>query len=259
MGGHNRNQNRKPTRREKAQASIAAKAVEQGLGAAIKPAKPVMVGVKLDLTPNQKNVANMIKANELVFVEGPAGSGKTVGILAEFVQQYQANRNLKLIVIRTPVEAGSDKIGFLPDDYNKKIEPHFQSAKDALVLLMGAGKVECDMNERIFFKIPNYALGSTWDNALVLIDEAQQLQPMIMKLLLERAGKNTKIVVAGDRTQLYVKDVTRNGLSHAMTKFVNPEGEPYYPNVDWFKFPIEDSKTRSELAYTVVHAYSQER
>lgn len=246
--GNSRNQTRKPTRKEKI-----AGIDEQQFDV------PVMTGIKLDLTPNQTHVGNLIKSHDLVFVEGPAGCGKTVGILAEFVKRYQTDRSMKLIVIRTPVEAGSDKIGFLPDDYNKKIEPHFQSARDALNLLMGKGKVDCDMDKRIFFKIPNYCLGSTWDNALVLIDEAQQLQPMIMKLLLERAGQNTKIVVAGDRTQLYVKDVTRNGLSNAMAKFVDPDGEPYYDNVEWFRFPIEDSRTRSDLAYTVVHAYSQER
>lgn len=246
--GNSRNQTRKPTRKEK-MAGIE----DQQF------AVPVMTGIKLDLTPNQTHVGNLIKSKDLVFVEGPAGCGKTVGILAEFVKRYQSDRTMNIIIIRTPVEAGSDKIGFLPDDYNKKIEPHFQSARDALNLLMGKGKVDCDMDKRIFFKIPNYALGATWDNALVLIDEAQQLQPMIMKLLLERAGKNTKIVVAGDRTQLYVKDVTRNGLSNAMTKFISLDGEPYYDIVDWFRFPIEDSRTRSELAYTVVHAYSQDR
>lgn len=214
---------------------------------------------KIALTDNQILVGNLIKAHDLVFVEGNAGCGKTLGVLAEFAVRYMADRSLKLIVIRTPVEAGSDKIGFLPDDYNKKIEPHFASARDALNMLLGKNKVECDMDNRIFFKIPNYCLGSTWDNALVLIDEAQQLQPMILKLLLERAGQNTKIVVVGDRSQLYVKDVTRNGMTDAMKRFFNKDGLPYYPNVNKFKFPIEDSKTRSELAFTVVHAYNQDR
>jgi len=254
-------QPRKPTRREKAQAGQAVKAVDQGLGGAIAPRKrsAVMVGQKLNLTNSQKIVGNLIKSKGIIFVEGTAGTGKTTGILSEFVEQYLADNTKQIIVIRTPVEAGSDKIGFLPNGLDDKIEPHFASAKDILNVLLGRGKVECDMNERIHFKIPNYMLGSTLDNSLVLIDEAQQIQPMIMKLLLERAGKNTTIVVAGDPTQLYVNDTTRNGLAHAKSQFISPDGEPYYPTVDCFTFPLEDSKTRSELAYTVVHAYNTKR
>jgi phosphate starvation-inducible protein PhoH len=261
-------QNRKPTRKERADVKSYLTAFEQGLDQGLDQTPrrrnrnqlaAVMVGKKLDLTTSQKTVGNLIKSKDLIFVEGTAGTGKTTGILAEFVEQYLADNTKQLIVIRTPVEAGADKIGFLPNGLDDKIEPHFASAKDALNLLLGKGKVECDMNNRIFFKIPNYCLGATWDNALVLIDEAQQIQPMIMKLLLERAGKNTKIVVAGDPTQLYVTDTTRNGLANAKSKFIASNGESFYPMVDWFTFPLEDSKTRSELAFTVVHAYNTQR
>lgn len=270
--GAKRTQNRRPTRAERAAAKQIATAYDQGFEPVLdqtprernrrnrnQPAA-LMVGAKLDLTQSQKTVGNLIKTKDLIFVEGTAGTGKTTGILAEFVQQYLADSNKQIIVIRTPVEAGADKIGFLPNGLDDKIEPHFASAKDTLNLLLGKGKVECDMGHRIQFKIPNYCLGSTWDNALVLIDEAQQIQPMIMKLLLERAGKNTKIVVAGDPTQLYVNDTTRNGLANARSQFIDPKGDSYYPDmVDWFRFPLEDSKTRSELAFTVVHAYNTKR
>lgn len=261
-------QNRRPTRNERRQAKGVMTAIEQGFDQAIdtKPqrgrkggARPADKVVKLELTKSQKQVGNLIKAKDLVFVEGAAGSGKTTGILAEFAQTYLADTTKQIIIIRTPVEAGPDKIGFLPNGLDDKIEPHFASAKEVLNLLLGSGKVQSDTGHRIHFKIPNYCLGSTWDNALVLIDEAQQMPPMIMKLLLERAGKNTKIVVAGDPSQLYVTDKNRNGLSHAMDQFIDKDGEPYYDSVDWFRFPLEDSKTRSELAYTVVHAYNTQR
>ena len=273
--GNTQNRNNRPTRAERRAVKATLSAFEKGLGEAIdlnprsqkerggkspkRPSTATMVGIKLDLTKSQKTVGNLIKSRDLLFIQGAAGCGKTTGILSEFVEQYLADSNKQIIVIRTPVEAGADKIGFLPNGLSDKIEPHFAAAKDALNLLLGKGKVECDMDERIHFKIPNYCLGATWDNALVLIDEAQQIQPMIMKLLLERAGKNTKIVVAGDPTQLYVNDTTRNGLSNARSKFIDTDGVPFYPNVDWFDFPLEDSKTRSELAFTVVHAYNTQR
>lgn len=266
--GAKRTQNRKPTRKERQDGKSYLTAFEQGLDKGLDQTPnrrnrnqnaAVMVGKKLDLTTSQKAVGNLIKSKDLIFVEGTAGTGKTTGILAEFTEHYLADNTRQIIIIRTPVEAGADKIGFLPNGLDDKIEPHFASAKDALNLLLGKGKVECDLNNRIFFKIPNYCLGATWDNALVLIDEAQQIQPMIMKLLLERAGKNTKIVVAGDPTQLYVTDTTRNGLANAKSKFIASNGESFYPMVDHFTFPLEDSKTRSELAFTVVHAYNTQR
>jgi phosphate starvation-inducible PhoH-like protein len=254
--GNKSNQQRRPSRRDKELAAAAVKAAQQGLGGAIKEKPAIMVGKKIDLTESQKTLGNIIKSNDLVFVEGSAGSGKSTGVLAEFVSTYLADNTKKIIVIRTPVEAGSDKIGFLPNGYDEKVAPHFEAAKDTLNMLLGKGKVECDMDHRIFFKIPNYCLGQTFDNALVMIDEAQQLQPMIMKLLLERAGQNTKVVVVGDPSQLYVNDKARNGLTDAMDRFIGQDGEPFYPLVDWFKFPIEDCKTRSDLAFTVVKAYS---
>ncbi|UOL48799.1 phosphate starvation-inducible protein [Pseudomonas phage Astolliot] len=251
MGNSNGKQPRL-TRKEKQTLEAEQRAAMQGLGAAL---QAVATTSKLDLTKSQRTLGNHIKTYDLTFVTGAAGSGKTTGVLAEYVSQYLSDKTKQIIVIRTPVEAGSDKVGFLPDDLSAKMEPHFVSARDVLNTLLGREKVTCDMNKRIFFKIPNYCLGSTWDNALVLIDEAQQIQPMIMKLLLERAGKNTKIVVAGDPTQLYVEDKTRNGLTHARAKFI-VDGESKYPNVSSFDFPLEDSKTRSDLAYTVVHAYN---
>ena len=113
--------------------------------------------------------------------------------------------------------------------------------------------------KKLKFLIPNYVLGSTLDNSLILIDEAQQLQPLILKLLLERIGKNSVCVVAGDRKQLYTTDKNRNGLSDAINRFFRSDKDglliPRYENVEHMEFIVDDVQ-RSDIVKTVIKAYS---
>lgn len=207
------------------------------------------------MSPAQKQCQNVIRANTLSFIQGPAGTGKSLGILHYFVQKYLENNNLEIIVIKTPVESsGKDRIGFLPDDLNSKLEPHFAATKKTLCDLLSAGKVESDIGNRIHFMCPNFILGSTLDNALILIEEAQQLEPMIMKLLLERIGKNSVCVVTGDPMQLYTYDKNRNGLTDAVNRFFTDKGVSKYPDVGLFKFKPEDVQ-RSDIVKIVIEAY----
>jgi phosphate starvation-inducible PhoH-like protein len=207
------------------------------------------------LTPSQQELANKIVANDLVFCEGPAGTGKSLTVLHTFVKEYLKDGSKKIIFIRTPVEAGMDKIGALPDGLDAKIEPHFASAKSLLEMLLSKGKVETDLSHRIHFKIPNFVLGATFDNALVCIDEAQQLPPLILKLLLERTGLNTKVVVLGDNSQLYVDSRGRNALLDAIPRFFHKDKTSRFPNVCYHKFEVDDVQ-RSELVKSVIRAYS---
>lgn len=227
-------------------------------------------GIKnINLSEAQKNCINVIKNNVITFIEGYAGTGKTLCALHYAVTEYLKDRSNNIIVIRTPVENNTDKIGFLPASLAEKCEPHFVSAKDALDLLLNKEKVEADLkntkNQRIQFKIPNYALGVTFENATIIIDEAQMLQPLIMKLLLERIGNNSKLIILGDQSQIYNKDTARNGLKDALTKFFNHTvdenqtiivQEPKYEDIGYFKFNIEDMQ-RSDIVKTVIRAYNK--
>lgn len=208
------------------------------------------------LTPNQQELAAKIVANTITFVDSPAGTGKSLCVLHTFVKEYLRDASKRIIIIRTPVEAGGlDKLGFLPDDLASKVEPHFASTKRLLEQLLNRGKVETDMDNRIFFKVPNFELGATWDNSLVLIDEAQALQPMIMKLLLERIGVNTRVVVAGDSSQLYATDASqRNGLKDALGRFLDDDKEPKFDDIAFHRFTVSDVM-RSEIVKTVITAY----
>lgn len=208
------------------------------------------------LTSTQKELSNKIINNSLTFVDSPAGTGKTLTILYTFVKEYLNDPSKRIIVIRTPVEAGGlDKVGFLPSELHLKLEPHFASTKKILEQLLNKGKVETDIDNRIFFKVPNFELGATWDNSLVLIDESQALQPMIMKLLLERIGVNTRVVVAGDSSQLYATEAAkRNGLKDALGRFFNDNMTSKFEDVAFHRFGIQDVQ-RSEIVKTVITAY----
>lgn len=220
------------------------------------------------LSTAQKECIDVIKNNIITFICGYAGTGKTLCALYYAVTEYLKSRENNIIVIRTPVENNTDKIGFLPASLAEKCEPHFVSAKDALDLLLNKEKVDADLknvkNQRIQFKIPNYALGVTFENATIIIDEAQMLQPLIMKLLLERIGKNSKLIILGDQSQIYTKDIARNGLKDALTKFFDYTvidnqkiivNEPKYEDIGYFEFSVEDMQ-RSDIVKTVIKAYN---
>lgn len=207
-------------------------------------------------TEAQRELISKINSHALTFVEAPAGTGKSASVLYAFCKEYVKDPSKKIIIVRTPVEAGIDRIGALPDDYHKKIEPHFESTKMLLEQMLSKGKVENDLNHRIFFKIPNYCLGATFDNCLVLIDEVQQLQPMILKLMLERIGLDSKVVVAGDSTQLYADNSNkRNALKDAVPRFFHEDKSARYPDTAYHSFNVQQVM-RSEIVKTVITAYT---
>ena len=210
---------------------------------------------RITLTETQEVFRQKILSNDLVFCVAPAGTGKTLAAFYTAVQEYLNDPSMKIIYVRTPVEAGMDKIGALPDGLNAKIEPHFASAKALLELLLTKGKVENDLDHRILFKVPNFCLGATFDNAIVIIDEAQQLPPLILKLLLERLGKYSKAVVLGDNTQLYTDSKGRNALLDAIPRFFDQNLMGKYPEVCYHGFSVDDVQ-RSDIVKTVIRAYS---
>jgi len=208
-------------------------------------------------TDSQKTLINKIRENTLTFCDSEAGTGKTSATLFHFCKEYIADPYKEIVIVRTPVEIGNDKIGFLPNGYGDKVAVHFASAREILEQFLGKSRVEADLGNRIHFKIPNYMLGSTISNSLVLIDEAQQLQPMILKLLLERTGLDTKVVIAGCSNQLYSTGKDRNALADALQRFfIFQDGEVYkkYDDVGYHEFDIEEIQ-RAEIVKTVIRAY----
>ena len=208
-------------------------------------------------TPSQKQFINKIRENVITFVDSEAGTGKSSAVLWHYCKEYLLDKSKNIYIIRTPVEAGSDKVGFLPNSLQEKCAPHFASSKVLLEQFLGKGRVEDDMEKRIFFKIPNFCLGATWNNCLILIDEVQQIQPIILKLLLERIGDNTKVVVAGCSSQLYVKEKDRNALADAISRFFVKEDGEYvakYADMGYHEFDLEECH-RADVVKDIIRGY----
>jgi phosphate starvation-inducible protein PhoH and related proteins len=233
---------------------------KQESGVPIKPKKESFIaqnnkGVsEFAPTASQRALTNKIRQNTLTVIDSEAGTGKSSAVLWHFCKEYIANNNLCIYVIRTPVEAGDDKIGFLPFSESEKLAVHFASARVLLEKFLGKGRVADDMEKRIFFKAPNYMLGHTIDNGLVLIDESQQISPLTMKLLLERIGKETKVVVAGCSSQIYSTDKKRNALADAINRFFTEDKEPKYADMAYHEFDIEECH-RADIVKDVIRAY----
>lgn len=209
-------------------------------------------------TASQKELINKIRSNVITFVDSEAGTGKSSAVLYHFCKEYLLDKQKKIMIIRTPVEAGSDKVGYLPNDLASKIAPHMASSKALLEQFLGKGVVETDMDHRIQFRVPNFCLGATYDNALILIDEAQQLQPIILKLLLERIGLNTTVVVAGCSSQLYIKEKDRNALADAISRFFVQDEEgnrkAKYADMAFHEFNLEECH-RADVVKDVIRGY----
>lgn len=234
--------------------------VKESLGLAPTPKTTEVSRVKSNLekfnpTAKQKEFIQLIEDNTAVFVDSVAGTGKTSATLWYFCKEYLTNPHLQIVVVRTPVEIGLDKVGFLPADLNSKLAVHFDSTKKILSQFLGKEKVEADLDLRIKFMPVNYALGATYDNTLMLMDEVQQWSPAMLKLMLERIGKNTKVVIAGSSDQLLGTGANRDALKDARRRFINSNGVIKYPDIAFFEFDVEDCQ-RSEFVKDVVRAYS---
>lgn len=207
----------------------------------------------------QKEALQEIYNNDITFIDSVAGSGKTSIALYYACQEYLSDVNKQIVFVRTPAEMGMDRIGFLPGaaTIDEKLGMHFESTKILITEFIGKGKFENDLGKRIHFTIPNFALGHTRTNCVYILDECQLMQPLILKLLLERIGHNTKTIVLGSSGQLYATDKGRNGLRDAMQRFFTPDMQKKYEGIGYYKFPIE-SIMRSDIVKDVIRAYDNE-
>lgn len=200
------------------------------------------------------------ESNHIIFTDSHAGTGKTSAALYYGLKQLCVNPHMKLVLIRTPAEMGKDRIGFLPGEASlqDKLGPHFESAIKIAKEMYGDKKFECDIGKKIIFTVPNYALGVTREDCVYIIDEAQLLEPLILKLLLERIGHGTKTLVLGSSSQLYADDRGgRNALRDAYKRFFNEDGSSKYEGIVKYSFPL-DAVMRHDIVKTVIQAYDVE-
>lgn len=177
-------------------------------------------GLKKSVNPQTPGQAEYVKTlngpSGLIFGVGPAGTGKTFLAVAAGVSELMSGAVERLIVARPAVEAG-EKLGFLPGDFEEKLDPYMLPVWDALRDLMGQAEVDRRRGRGEIELAPlAFMRGRTLKNAFVVIDEAQNATVAQMKMLLTRLGRNSRMVVTGDPTQVDLPGREQSGLIHAL-------------------------------------------
>ncbi len=173
---------------------------------------------------NQRLLIEAFGENDLVFAEGPAGSGKTYLSIALAVQALKNKEVRRIILCRPAVEAG-EKLGFLPGDMREKIDPYLQPLYDALEDMVPSGKLAEYMEQGVVQIAPlAFMRGRTLGDAVVILDEAQNTTTAQMKMFLTRMGPNSKMIVTGDLTQVDLPRSVNSGLREALSVLESVQG-----------------------------------
>ncbi len=166
-------------------------------------------------TAGQSSYIQTAQKNDICFVIGPAGTGKTYLAVAIAVSALKKGLVNKIVLARPAVEAG-ESLGFLPGDFREKIDPYLRPLYDALDDMMPSDKLRGYIEKRIIEIVPlAYMRGRTLNNAFVILDEAQNATTGQMKMFLTRLGANSKSIITGDITQIDLPPKTASGLVQA--------------------------------------------
>lgn len=173
---------------------------------------------------NQQRLIDAYEKTDMVFAIGPAGTGKTYLSIALAVKALKEKTAKKIILSRPAVEAG-EKLGFLPGDMKEKIDPYLQPLYDALEDMLPAVKLQ-DLIEKNVIQIAPLAFmrGRTLNDAIVILDEAQNTTTAQIKMFLTRMGWNTKMIITGDLTQVDLPHGTQSGLRRAIDILKDVDG-----------------------------------
>ena len=175
-------------------------------------------------TDNQGAYLEAIRTHDLVFGIGPAGTGKTYLAVAAAVHMLREGRVQRVVLVRPAVEAG-EKLGFLPGDIEAKVNPYLRPLLDALHDMMDYTSLRRFMETDVVEIAPlAFMRGRTLNNAVVILDEAQNTTRGQMKMFLTRMGHGSKMVVTGDTTQIDLEDPRESGLVDAARRLARVRG-----------------------------------
>lgn len=173
---------------------------------------------------NQQRLVRAFETHDMVFAIGPAGSGKTYTSIALAVRALKNKEVRRIILSRPAVEAG-EKLGFLPGDMKDKIDPYLQPLYDALEDMIPRQKLNEMMEQNVIQIAPlAFMRGRTLNDAIVILDEAQNTTPAQIKMFLTRMGMNTKMIVTGDITQIDLPHSQKSGLIDSLHVLKDVEG-----------------------------------
>ncbi|MDD6019436.1 MAG: PhoH family protein [bacterium] len=201
-------------------------------------------------TPSQQILVKTFSENDLTFALGPAGTGKTYVAIALAVRALKNKEVRKIILSRPAVEAG-EKLGFLPGDMKDKIDPYLQPLYDALEDMIPAAKLKEYMEGNVIQIAPlAFMRGRTLNDAVIILDEAQNTTTHQIKMFLTRLGMGAKMIITGDITQIDLPRTTVSGLVQALHVLRD------VPGIGHVEFGKKDI-VRHHLVQRIVEAYEK--
>ncbi|MBL4754506.1 MAG: PhoH family protein [Flavobacteriales bacterium] len=175
-------------------------------------------------TANQRKIVECFGKSDIVFAVGPAGTGKTYTAVALAVQALK-NKVVKRIVLTRPAVEAGENLGFLPGDLKEKLDPYLQPLYDGLRDMLPAATLKTYLENGIIEIAPlAFMRGRTLDRAVIILDEAQNASLGQIKMLLTRMGRDAKILVTGDDTQVDLPKSQKSGLLEIAPVLANIKG-----------------------------------
>lgn len=200
-------------------------------------------------TLGQKRYMEAVRKNDIVFVIGPAGTGKTYLAVAMALDHLKTGVVNRIILTRPAVEAG-EKLGFLPGDLIEKVDPYLRPLYDAILDMIPPEKFYSYREKGIIEIAPlAYMRGRTLNNSFIILDEAQNTTYQQMKMFLTRIGFNSKVIVTGDITQVDI-DEEKSGLIECQKILKGIEGIA-------FVYLNETDVVRHPLVKKIIKAYEE--
>ena len=201
-------------------------------------------------TENKQRLVKAFEENDLVFATGPAGTGKTFVAIALAVKALKNKEIRKIILSRPAVEAG-EKLGFLPGEMKDKLDPYLQPLYDALQDMVPGAKLKEYMENNVIQIAPlAFMRGRTLNDAVIILDEAQNTTTHQIKMFLTRLGMNAKMIITGDVTQIDLPPTATSGLVQAMQILKGVKG------IGKVEFEKKDI-VRHKLVQRIVEAYDK--
>src|SRR3984957_8140144 len=197
---------------------------------------------------HQRDYLAQIRASDLTFGIGPAGTGKTYLAVSCAVEALQADRVRRIVLVRPAVEAG-ERLGFLPGDMSQKIDPYLRPMYDALYEMMGFDRVARFIERNVIEVAPlAFMRGRSLNDSFIILDEAQNTTIEQMKMFLTRIGFGSRAVVTGDVTQTDLPAGRQSGLRHVVDVLRGVDGVA-------FTFFDAHDVVRHPLVQRIVRAY----
>ena len=212
-------------------------------------------------TTGQKSYLEAIRDNDIVISIGPAGTGKTYLALAMAIHALKNRQVQRLILTRPAVEAG-EHLGYLPGDFQEKVEPYLRPIFDGLYDLLGVDTFQKYRDKGIIEIAPlAYMRGRTLDDSFVILDEAQNTTTEQMKMFLTRLGFGSKAVINGDVTQIDLPRHRYSGLEEAPLVLNGVKGIAliYLTEMDVVRHPLVQDIIKAYESYETIRGKTDEQ